>query len=289
MEQAAALTGSASYEKYGHIEAERDSQAARTHKPPNATRRTAMKTNVDQVIKLSAPPVTELPRWGRRMMFDTFFVELVPRGKRVFNVRLEDTFASISYTGAKGTSSLAGDRVRRYERLPFEYIIAPPRFPLKGETRVAPEVLVFVVRFDALRPMLADAFDIDADQLQPSVIIGNPAPFTTELAKKLRIQLNLADPPSAYVEALCTTLLVEMFRPAFGQHRERREKSSRVTIDMLLSYIDANLNGDLNLERMAALAGISENQLSRRFKQGGRRVAVQLRHSASHGRLRGSC
>lgn len=220
-----------------------------------------------QLIELSAPPLTQLPRWGRRLEFDDFFVELVPRGKRVFNVRLHDTFASMSYSGARGTSSLAGDRLRRYERLPFEYIVAPPRFPLKGETKIAPEVLVFVLQFDRLRATLAGALDVPAESLDPQVVIGNPTPFNTALAKKLRLQLNLPSPASHYVHSLCIALLVEMFRPITRRDRAQRKPGSvKTTISMVLGYIDANLEHDLALPTLAALAGLTETQLSRQFK-----------------------
>ena len=133
-----------------------------------------------QLIPLSAPPLTELPRWGRRVEFANFLVELVPQGARVFKVRLSETFASINFGPAEGTSSLAGDRLRRYERRPYEFIMAPPRFPLKGETQIAPEVLAFVIKFDRMHETLAQALGVAPDVISPQVIIGNPAAFTTE-------------------------------------------------------------------------------------------------------------
>ncbi|MGI9434298.1 MAG: AraC family transcriptional regulator [Geminicoccaceae bacterium] len=69
-----------------------------------------------QELNLSAPPLGKLPEWGKRFDFETFFVELVPAGKRSFNVRLAETFASISFSADEGRSSLAGDRLRRYDR-----------------------------------------------------------------------------------------------------------------------------------------------------------------------------
>lgn len=85
------------------------------------------RTLKSQLVPLSAPPLTELPRWGPRVEFKDFFVELVPEGERTFNVRLSETFASINFGPAEGTSSLAGDRLRRYDRRPYEFIVAPPR------------------------------------------------------------------------------------------------------------------------------------------------------------------
>lgn len=225
-------------------------------------------SHMSQSISLSAPPLTELPCWGRRVEFESFFVELVPQGERVFNVRLLETFASINFAPAEGTSSLAGDRLRRYERRPYEYIIAPPRFPLQGETRNAPEVLVFVVKFDSLRAMLAQALAVAPNAISPQVVIGNPAAFTTELAKKIRIQLSATPTARLYLESLCIALLVEMFKPIADREKHKpRQRVSKRMIDMLLKYVDANLDGDLAVDRLADLAGVSADQFSRSFKK----------------------
>ena len=221
-----------------------------------------------QKIPLSAPPVAELPRWGRRVEFDEFFVELVPEGERVFNVRLEDTFASINFAPAEGTSSLAGDRLRRYERRPFEYIVVPPRFPLKGETQLAPEVLAFVLELDRLGEAIASALGVSQDSLSPRVVLGNPTTFTTELAKKVRTQLTAINPSLPYLESLCIALIVEMFRPIVDQQaRKSRQRVGENVVNVLLKYIDANLDGDLAVERLASLAGVSVDQLGRSFKK----------------------
>ena len=135
---------------------------------PAGRRGTARKS--PQIISLSAPPLTELPKWGARFEFDDFFVELVPPGERVFNIRLRETFASINFGPAEGTSSLAGERLRRYERRPFEYIMAPPKFPLRGETKDAPEVLVYVIRFDEIHARLARALSVPLEAVNPQAL-----------------------------------------------------------------------------------------------------------------------
>ncbi len=223
---------------------------------------------MEQFIPLTAPPLDELPRWGQRIEFKNFFVELVPPGKRVFNVRLLDTFASINFAPAEGTSSLAGDRLRRYERRPYEFIIVPPRFPLKGETVSAPEVLVFIVDLARMRKTLALAFGVDANALQPQIIIGRPEPFITALANRIRVQLAAPSPSGPYLESLCIALLVEMFKPIATPLKHRpRQRITQPLIDMLLKYVDANLDGDLAIERLAEFAGVSTDQLSRSFKR----------------------
>ncbi len=221
-----------------------------------------------QRIPLSATPLVDLPCWGRRVEFDTFFVELVPQGERVFNVRLNDAFASINFGPAEGTSSLAGDRLRRYERRPYEYIVAPPRFPLKGAAEVAPEVLAFVFQFDPVRQALARIARTAEDDMKPQVIIGKPKPFTTALAKKIRGHISLNDRSRAYLESLCTVLLIEMCNPiATYRSGRRRSPLSQAKIGMLLKYVDANLEGDLAIDRLAELVGASADQLSRAFRK----------------------
>lgn len=221
-----------------------------------------------QLIPLSAPPLSDLPCWGRRVEFNDFFVELVPQGERVFNVRLDDAFASINFGPAEGTSSLAGERLRRYERRPFEYIVAPPRFPLKGEANIAPEVLAFVFEFDTVREALSRIAGVADEEITPQVVIGNPSPFTTALAKKIRSQVALASRSRAYLESLCTVLLIEMCKPiARSRSGRRRSPLSMAKIDLLLKYIDGNLDSDLAIDRLAELVGASADQLSRAFKK----------------------
>ena len=225
-------------------------------------------SNDAQIIPLSAPGLAELPCWGRRVEFDDFFVELVPEGERVFNVRLSDAFASISFGPAEGTSSLAGDRLRRYERRPFEYIVTPPRFPLRGETEVAPEVLVFVFAFDAVIESLSKIAAIPRDSITPQVILGNPSPFTTTLAKKIRSHLTVDNLSRRYLQSLCSVLLIEMCRPvAVRQNENRRSPLGANKLGMLLKYVDANLDSDLAVDTLAGLVGASPDQLSRAFKK----------------------
>ena len=221
-----------------------------------------------QLIPISAPPLAELPCWGRRVEFDDFFVELVPQSQRVFNVRLHQAFASISFGPAEGTSSLAGDRLRRYERRPFEYVVAPPRFPLKGETEIAPEVLVFVFDFDIVRTALSKMATMSPNTISPQVVIGNPAPFITALAKKIRSQMVLDTLSREYLGSLCTVLLLEMCQAIATSHgKKRRAPLGSLKIEMLFKYIDANLDGDLAVDRLAELVGASRDQLSRAFKK----------------------
>ncbi len=221
-----------------------------------------------QLIPLSAPPLADLPCWGRRVEFEEFFVELVPQGERVFNVRLEDAFASINFGPAEGTSSLAGDPLRRYERRPYEYIVAPPRFPLKGEADIAPEVLAFVFQFAAIRDPLSRLAGVEQDSIAPQVVIGKPSPFTTALAKKIRSHMTLDNRSRVYLESLCTVLLIEMLKPiATFRSGRRRSPLSQGKIDMLLKYIDGNLDSELAIDQLAELVGASPDQLSRAFKK----------------------
>ena len=110
----------------------------------------------------------------------------MPAGKRSFNVRLAETFASISFSADEGRSSLAGDRLRRYERRAYEYIVAPAGFPLRGSSDAAPEVLVFVFDFDAMKVDIAAALQISPDILESRVIIDGPKPLTTTIAQRIR-------------------------------------------------------------------------------------------------------
>ena len=223
--------------------------------------------SLEQLIPLSAPPVADLPCWGTRADFPEFFVELVPRGQRIFNVRLERSFASISFAPAEGTSSLAGDRLRRYERRPFEYIVVPPRFPLRGSAEEAPEVLAFVFDFDRIAESLS-RFASAPSSLNPAVILGNPSAFTTSIAKKIRTHMLVDDVCRDYLHALGRIMLTEMCAPLIRPTRSKRRSPLRGNkISMLLKYIDANLDGDLATDTLAGLVDASPDQLARGFKK----------------------
>ncbi len=221
------------------------------------------------MMSLTAAPSQSLPHWGTRIEFASFLVERVPAGPRSFNIQLPAaTFASINFAPGSGRSSLAGDRLRPFDRMPFEYLVVPPGFPLKGEEAEAPEVLAFVIDFDAFRPILAAAYAVPPERLQPQVIMGTPCPFTTELAKKIRFQLGLEDPSRPYLESLCTAMLGEMFRPCSQPAVERTSRRlDQATMGMLLKYIDANLDADLSVATLSGLAGVSSHHLSRTFRQ----------------------
>lgn len=221
-----------------------------------------------QEMSLSAAPRSSLPEWGRRASFDSFFVELVPAGERRFNVRLEETFATISFGADQGSSSLAGDRMRRYERRPYEFIVVPPGFPLRGESAAAPEVLAFVFRFDDLKPDIAAALQIAQETLEPRVIIGAANPFAKQIAQHLRRQLMAESPSRDYLAALCLAMIVEMLRlPARQQATRRGTKLSDRVLQSILGYIDANLDANLSLETLAGLAGVRTHQFGRAFKR----------------------
>ena len=217
---------------------------------------------------MSVPSLTELPTWGRRVDFDGFFVELVPQGERTFNVRLRETFASINFGPAEGTSSLAGDRLRRYERRPFEWIVVPPRFPLRGSTEAAPEVLVFVFNFELIRESLTAITETPPEEIHPQVVIGSPAPFATALAKQIRSHLATEPLCRRYLNALCTVLMIEMCRPMSARRgRQRRSPLGDDKMNMLLKYIDANLDSDLAAPALSKIVGASSHQLARAFKR----------------------
>ena len=223
---------------------------------------------VSQDTSLSAPPRGRLPEWGKRIYFENFVVELVPAGKRSFNVRLSETLATISFGPDEGSSSLAGDRLRRYERRPYEYIVVPPNFPLHGESHAAPEVLSFVLRFEELKPDIAAALDIPQDILQPRVIVGGPKPFTTELAQQIRRHMLIDGASKTYLRSLCFVLIVEMLRlPPEQRSTGRGSTLDDAVLRSVLSYIDANLDANLTLEVLAGLSGVLTHQFVRAFKR----------------------
>ena len=55
-----------------------------------------------QEMSLSAPPHGSVPEWGPSIRFDRFSLELVPAGKRSFNVRLAKTLPTISFGTEEG-------------------------------------------------------------------------------------------------------------------------------------------------------------------------------------------
>ena len=221
-----------------------------------------------QEMSLDASPHGSVPEWGRRIRFDKFSVELVPAGERSFNVRLPKTLATISFSPDEGSSSLAGDRLRRYERRPYEYIVVPANFPIRGESKVAPEVLAFAFRFEELKTDIAAALQIPQDRLQPRVIIGGPKPFTTEIAQRFRRHMRSEIMSRDYLEALGFALIVEMMRlPSRQQATGRGSTLNDRVLRSILDYIDANLDANLSLETLAELAGVLTHQFGRAFKR----------------------
>ncbi|MEL6259059.1 MAG: hypothetical protein AAFQ67_08385, partial [Pseudomonadota bacterium] len=161
----------------------------------------------ERVIPLDGPAVRALPLWGERRCFKGFCVELVPAGPRTVNFKLDQTFASISFAADEGRSSLAGDRLRKYDRRPHEFIVAPPNFPLFGEAAMAPEVLAFEVEFDVVCDAVAKELGVDPTTLRPEVVIGGPDPLATLLAGRIRRRILSAQSGDAHLEALCLCLL----------------------------------------------------------------------------------
>lgn len=229
-----------------------------------------------QQMNINAPPRGDLPQWGRRVEFDRFFVELVAAGPRRMNVRLRDSFASISFGTDSGRSSLAGDRLRPYDRRPYEFIVAPCDFPLCGESEAAPEVLVFVFDFEALRHDVAAALQMSPDRLEQRVVIGGPRSMTTELAQRIRRHILSGDVTTDYLRSLCMVMLVDMIRlPRSLRATGRGETLGDKVLRSLLAYIDANLEADLSLETLARLAGVVPHRFARSFR---RRVGEAPHH-----------
>jgi len=221
-----------------------------------------------QEMNLSGPPRGSVPKWGRRIRFEKFSIELVPAGERSLNVRLPKTLATISFGTDEGSSSLAGDRLRHYERRPYEYIVVPANFPLRGTSAAAPEVLALVFRFEDLRPDIAAALQMPPERLEPRVIIGGPKPFVTEIAQRIRRHMLGEEVSRDYLHALGLALIVEMIRLPPRQHATGRGTTlnDRV-LRSILDYIDANLDANLSLEALAGLAGVMTHQFGRAFKR----------------------
>lgn len=229
-----------------------------------------------QEMNINAPPKGELPKWGRRIAFEHFFAELVPPGARRLNVRLARSFASISFAGDAGRSSLAGDRLRHYDRRPYEFVVAPPNFPLRGESEAAPEVLALVFEFEALKDEIATALQMPPDLLESRVVIGGPKAFTTTIAERVRKHILAGEGADDYLRSLCVVLIIEMMRlPARQRKTGRGTVLKEEVLNAVLNFIDANLDGDLSLEALARLSGVLTHQFARAFK---RRVGQSPHH-----------
>ncbi len=236
-----------------------------------------------QEMRIDAPPRGELPRWGKRLEYESFFVELVPPGRRSFNVRLSDSFASISFASDEGRSTLADEKLRRFERRPYEYIISPPSFPLRGQSDAAPEVLAIVFDFDELRPQFAAALQMPIGLVEARVVIGNPKPFVTSIANRIRRHINACEMADEYLRSLCLVLLVEMLRPPPKQRAVGRGTVLKKEVfNAILNFIDSNLDGDLSLDTLARLAGVKPHQFGRAFK---RRAGQTPHHYVLHRRM----
>ncbi len=221
-----------------------------------------------QVRSLNAPPQASVPQWRRRIRLEKFSVEHVPAGERSFNVKLPKTLATISFSTDEGSSSLAGHRLRHYERPPHEHIVVPANFLLRGQSNSAPEVLAFTFQLEKLKPDIAAALQAPPDLLESRVIIGGPKPFTTELARRLRRRMRAETVSQDYLQALGFVLIVEMLRLPPRQQATRRGMTldDRV-LRPILDYIDANLDANLSLEVLAGLAGVETHRFGRAFKR----------------------
>lgn len=221
-----------------------------------------------QQMDKRAPPRKALREWGTRVKFDDFFVELVPAGPRRLNLRLSQSLATISYDADEGRSTLAGDRLRSYDRRPYEFIVVPPKFPLYGESEAAPEVLVFVFDFEAIRGDVAAGLQVEPDLVEPRVIIGAPKPLITELAQRIRRHILSNDVTPGYLRSLCLVMLVEMMRlPESKTINGRSETLDEKVLDMVLKYIDVNLDADLSLDALAQMSGVVTHSFARAFKR----------------------
>ena len=220
------------------------------------------------MIDLDGPPAREHPNWGRRVHVGDFYVELVPAAPRKFNVCLPETFASISFAGDEGISTLADAKLRSYSRSAYEFIVAPPNFPLRGKSDSAPEVLVFVFAFETIRSIVASAAQLSEEVIQPRVILGSPRPFITELALRMRRHLLGDRICPEYLRSLSIIVISEMLRPEPESGRRGRQPGVKDgVIQVLISYINQNMSADLSLERLSALAGCEKATFARAFKR----------------------
>ncbi len=219
-------------------------------------------------MDLDAPPGKAVPCWGTRVQFDRFFVELVPAGPRILNLRLDESLATISFASDEGRSSLADEKLRSYERRPYEFIAVPPKYPVRGVSASAPEVLCFVYSFQEIREEIAAALQLPAERLESRVIIGGPKPFTTEIAQRIRRHILIDPSPSDYLRSLCIVMLVEIMRiaPEYAKTGRASVLESKV-LNLVLNYIDANLDEQLSLDRLAELSGVLSHQFARAFKK----------------------
>lgn len=220
-----------------------------------------------QFLSQSAPPTKIHPHWGERVTFENFHIELVPAAPRQFNVKLDQAFASISFGGDEGKSNLASGQDRNFERRPFEFLIAPPNMPLKGVSEMAPEVLVFVFDFPAMRDCLAAANQMDPADLHLQIFFGAPRPITTELAKRIRKHILGGRLSHRFLEAISLVLLAEMLAPLKETRVDQKPTVNPAIINKIADYITANLHEELSLEILSSFAGCSPTQFTRAFKK----------------------
>lgn len=221
----------------------------------------------EQYIAPSGPPLRVHPHWGERVTFESFHVELLPAAPRHFNVKLPQAFATISYSGDEGRSNLAGDRERKYERRPFEYLVAPPDLPLRGVSEAAPEMLAIVSDFHALRACLASALQVSPEDLGLRIFFGAPKPIITELALRVRKHILGGDVSKRYLESVCVVLLAEMLSAMQLPCRTKRQPIEPAIIQKIVEYIGANIGEDLSLGSLSEFAGSSPVQFNRAFKR----------------------
>ena len=221
----------------------------------------------EQYLDQSRPPVTTHPEWGRRVTLDNFLLELVPAAPRHFNVQLPDSFASISFNGDEGRSNLAGDRQRRFERRPFEYIVAPPDRQLKGVSSSAPEVLVLVFDFEALKPCIAAAHQVGVEDLEHAFTLGSPQPIVSDLCRRVRKHLLGETVSKEYLESAGTIILSEILAPRVKVSGNCKTSVSEKVICDTAKFIKGNLDQDLSVDALATRAGCTASQFSRTFKK----------------------
>lgn len=114
----------------------------------------------------------------------------------------------------------------------------------------------------------AEALGAPADRARLAPRIGARDPLVEHVA--LALAAELAAPAAAgriYADSLAVALATRLLNTTAGAGMGWRQTLSKPQLRRILDYVDANLDGELSLERLAEVAGISIPHLTTLFRR----------------------
>jgi AraC family transcriptional regulator len=170
------------------------------------------------------------------------------------------------------TRAIAGERAQTMDFGPRQFGIVPSDVSSRWEVRGSPEVLLLYLRRSLIERIAAETFERDAATLDIAPTIGTTEPLLEQIALAIHDALRAGDDADRlYVDSLAAGLGVHMLRTYAVNLRgsaslERAEAHGTPPgLRRVRDYIEARLDADLTLDRLAAECGLSVAAFARAF------------------------